>query len=103
VTRESVLSCDQHISNLLRVHYVYKHNLALPPILAFQRHDDLAGRLGNVRALPALGRKQDHLGRPVHTGRACRNGSRSRIRIAASISVTRRERGPRASVIARLR
>jgi hypothetical protein len=33
------------------------------------------------------------------TGRACRNGSRSRIRIAASISVTRCERGPRVRVI----
>src|SRR6266516_2502610 len=34
-----------------------------------------------------------------HTGRACRKGLRSRIRIAASISVTRCEPGPRVRVI----
>src|SRR5262249_41946107 len=40
----------------------------------------------------------DHLAARSHTARACRNGSRSGIKIAASIRVTRCERGPPVSV-----
>src|SRR6266536_942132 len=45
------------------------------------------------------GRDQDHFGGAIPYWAWCRNGSRSRIRIAASISVTRCEPGPRVRVI----
>src|SRR5262249_46765279 len=37
----------------------------------------------DVVALLSLSGDQDHFGHAIHTGRACRNGSRSRIRMAA--------------------
>jgi hypothetical protein len=60
-----------------------------------ESHEHLARRIRDFGALPGRRSEQDHFRRAYQTGHACWKGSRSQIRIAASITVTRCERGRR--------
>src|SRR6266480_2693127 len=68
-------------------------------VFSLKRYEHLPCRLLDIVRLPRRAASRIICAARSHTGRDCRNGSRSRIRIAASMTVRRSEPEPRGSIV----